>query len=59
MRDDKKNLIIELTFQFSLKAVEFTELLNSNKKFNLSRQLFNSGTSIGANVREAQNAERR
>jgi four helix bundle protein len=27
------------------------------KKYNLAKQLFKSGTSIGANVREAQDAE--
>lgn len=57
MRNDKKNLIVELTFQFSLAIIEFTELLVSKKKFNMANQLFKSGTSIGANVREAQNAE--
>ena len=57
MRDDNQNLIVELTFEFSLKIIEFTELLYERKKFNLSHQLFKAGTSIGANVREAQNAE--
>ncbi len=37
--------------------IEFIELLDSKGKLNLSRQLFRSGTSIGANVSEAQNAE--
>lgn len=59
MRDDKENLIVDLTFQFSLKVIEFSALLVSGRKFNLSNQLFKSGTSIGANVREAQNAESR
>jgi four helix bundle protein len=57
MRDDQQNLIIDLTFEFSLKLIEFTELLLEKRKTNLSYQLFKSGTSIGANVREAQNAE--
>ena len=57
MRDDKENLIVELTFQFSLEVIEFSELLESNRKYNLGNQLFKAGTSIGANVREAQNAE--
>lgn len=35
----------------------FTELLEKNKKYNLANQLFRSGTSIGANVREAQGCE--
>jgi len=54
---DKPNLIIDLTFSFSLKIISFTEILVSRKKFNMANQLFKSGTSIGANVREAQGAE--
>lgn len=57
MEPKKNNLIVELTFAFSLDIIEFTELLESKRKYNLARQLFNSGTSIGANVRESQNAE--
>jgi len=55
--NDKPNLIVDLTFSFSLKIISFTEILESRKKFNLANQLFKSGTSIGANVREAQGAE--
>jgi four helix bundle protein len=54
---DKPNLIVDLTFSFSLKIIVFTEMLESKKKFNMANQLFKSGTSIGANVREAQGAE--
>ena len=57
MRDDKKNIIVDLTFEFALKIIAFSELLDSNKRYVISRQLLKSGTSIGANVREAQNAE--
>ncbi len=53
----KDNLIVRLTFEFSLEIITFTERLNALKKFNLSNQLFRSGTGIGANVKEAQNAE--
>lgn len=57
MQTNKDNLIVKLTFEFSLLIIDFTEILESKRKFNLSNQLFRSGTSIGANVREAQNAE--
>jgi len=53
----KNNLIVRLTFDFSINIIRFTESLESLKKYNLSNQLFRSGTSIGANVKEAQNAE--
>ncbi len=49
----KENLIVDLSFKFSLEIIEFTELLESKRKYNLSNQLFKSGTSIAANVREA------
>lgn len=51
------NLILDLTLNFALKIIEYTELLEENKKFVIARQLLKSGTSIGSNVREAQNAE--
>jgi four helix bundle protein len=57
MRDDKPNLIVELSFQFAVDVTLFCEDLDKLKKFRLSNQLFGSGTSIGANVREAQNPE--
>ena len=57
MRTDKKNIIVELTVEFALGVIEFCEELNGVKKYDLSRQLFKAGTSIGANVHEAQNAE--
>ena len=50
-------MIVDLTFGFSLKIIRFTEELESRKKFNMANQLFRSGTSIGANVREAQGAQ--
>jgi len=52
-----KNLIVELTFEFALNVIKYTELLEKNKKFVVANQLLKSATSIGANVREAQNAE--
>jgi four helix bundle protein len=57
MRNDKDNLIVKLTLEFALEIVEYSELLEEKKKFVIARQLLKSGTSIGANVREAQNAE--
>jgi len=37
--------------------VEFSVELRNAKHFDLSSQVFRSGTSIGANIREAQGAE--
>jgi four helix bundle protein len=52
-----KNLIVDLTFEFALKVIKYVELLEKNKKFVLANQLLRATTGIGANVREAQNAE--
>jgi four helix bundle protein len=57
MRNDKENIIVEKSFQFALKIVAFCEVLEEKRKYVVSRQLLKSGTSIGANVREAQNGE--
>lgn len=51
------NRIVDLSFAFSLKIVAYTERLEELRKFVVSNQLLKSGTSIGANVREAQNCE--
>ena len=51
------NPILEKTLQFALDIIEFTELLESRRKFVLGTQLLKSGTAVGANVREAQSAE--
>jgi four helix bundle protein len=59
MRADKveDNPVLKLSFEFTLEIIAYTELLDSSKKYILARQLLKSGTSIGANVREAQNSE--
>jgi four helix bundle protein len=57
--DQPQNLIAELSFNFALNIIKYAESLNDNKKYIISNQLLKSGTSIGANVKEAQNAESR
>jgi four helix bundle protein len=51
------NLIVDLSFEFALEIIKYAEILDVQKHFVIARQLLKSGTSIGANVREAQNAE--
>ena len=57
MRNDKQNIIVEKSFDFALDIIEFSEMITEKKKFSLADQIFRAGTSIGANIREAQNAE--
>lgn len=52
-----ENAILRLSFEFSLKVIAYCDKLSAEKKFVLSNQLLKSGTSIGANSMEAQNAE--
>ncbi|MFY9243808.1 MAG: four helix bundle protein [Polaribacter sp.] len=42
------------SFQFACEVVIFCDTLKENKDFELASQLLRSGTSIGANTREAQ-----
>ena len=51
------NLIVDMSLEFALKIMSFTESLEQSKKFAIANQLLRSGTSIGANIREAQNCE--
>lgn len=53
----QNNPILRETFEFSILIVEYSELLEVHKKYAIARQIIRSGTSIGANVKEAQNAE--
>jgi four helix bundle protein len=51
--ETKRNLILELTKQFALSTIEYTEELEKLNKYVISNQLLKSGTSIGANVWES------
>ncbi len=53
----QNNPILKETFELSIMIVTYTELLQEKRKFAISNQIIRSGTSIGANVKEAQNAE--
>jgi four helix bundle protein len=55
----KKNAITELSLDFAIRIIEYSEQLQLHRKFVISKQLLSSGTSIGANIREAQEAESR
>ena len=53
-----KVLILEKSFDFAVRVVNlYKYLCNEKKEFTLSKQLLRSGTSIGANINEAQDAQ--
>jgi four helix bundle protein len=57
MKNNNDNPILKLTFEFSLDVIKYVEVLEEKRKYVIARQLLRSATSIGANAREAQNAE--
>ena len=52
------NIIEKKSFEFAIKTVNiYKTLFYEEKEYVLSRQVLKAGTSIGANVAEAQNAQ--
>ncbi len=50
----EENIIVDKTKQFALRVIKLYKFLNEEKKeFVLSKQILRSGTSVGANVKEA------
>ena len=54
---ERKNIIKEKTFAFAIEVVNLYKVLAEKREFVLSKQMLRSGTSIGANVREAEHAQ--
>lgn len=57
MKTDKENIIVNKSLIFAVEVLRFAEMLDQEHKYIIARQIIKSGTAIGANVREAQNAE--
>ena len=53
----KENIIGTKSKSFALRIIKFCKLLDEKKEDIISKQLFRCGTSIGANVRESNNAQ--
>ena len=54
----KDNIIKQKSFLFAVRIIKLYKYLNNeHKEYVLSKQMLRSGTSIGANVREALNGE--
>jgi len=54
---DNKNNLLNLSFEFALIIIDYSELLNQQNNSIIAKQLLISGTKLGANIREAQNSE--
>ncbi len=57
MKNERKNVVLEKSFAFSLKILQVYASLKEQKEYDLARQFLRSGTSIGANIEEAQGAQ--
>jgi four helix bundle protein len=53
----KDNAIVNMTLSYALTILDFSEVLREQKRYVVADQVLRSGCGIGANVREAQNAE--
>ncbi|MEP7374256.1 MAG: four helix bundle protein [Chitinophagaceae bacterium] len=53
-----ESIIVTKSFAFAVRIVKLYKILSEkNKEYVLSKQLLRSGTSVGANVKEAHNAK--
>ena len=55
----QENLILNKSFDFSLQIIRLYKDLVSQHEYVISKQVLKSGTSIGANINEAQAAQSR
>lgn len=56
--EKKKNIILEKTFDFSLKVIEiYKYLIYEKKEYVMSKQFLRCATSVGANAVEANSAQ--
>jgi four helix bundle protein len=53
------NPVVRLSFELALAVLAYVEELEAARRYVVARQLLRCGTSVGANVREAQHAESR
>ncbi|MCF8380674.1 MAG: four helix bundle protein [Bacteroidales bacterium] len=53
----KRDEILDLIFEFALGMIRYCDLLEEKRENSIARQFPNSCTSIGAYIRESQNAE--
>lgn len=55
---ESKSILKDKSFLFALKIIKLYKFLVEEKReYVLSKQILRSGTSVGANIREAQNAQ--
>ena len=53
----RENVIMQKSFAFSVRIVNVNKYLVQKKEYIISKQIYKSGTSIGANITEVQRAQ--
>lgn len=53
----KENILKSKSYSFALHSITICRKLQENKEYILSKQFMRSATSVGANIREANNAQ--
>ncbi|MDR0830259.1 MAG: four helix bundle protein [Prevotellaceae bacterium] len=53
----KENVVKDKSFAFALRIIKMYKFLVEHKEYVLSKQVLRSGTSIGANIEEANSAQ--
>ena len=58
VKSAQENVVVQKSFDFALRIIKLYKYLLENKKETiLSKQILRAGTSIGANIEEAQGAQ--
>jgi four helix bundle protein len=55
----EENVIVDKSYAFALDIMRIANLIRERREYDLASQLWRAGTSIGANVEEAQAAQSR
>ncbi len=55
----KENIVVSKSYELAFRIVDVYKELIAQREYVLSKQLLRSGTSVGANIQESQNAESR
>lgn len=59
MERKENNAVLNLSVDFALDIIDYSQTLKKDKHFEIASQLLRCGTSIGANIWEAQSSESR
>ena len=53
MKSNEDNIVVQKSLSFAIRCVNLYKFLRKQQEYVMSKQLLRSGTSVGANIREA------